>query len=668
MSDEALKRLARAAGLYVDWTDANGRPHEVKPDTLRNVLDALGYPANTQSDIADSQRRVDHEAKAVPPLIAAQEREAVHAGHATRALLRGPEAEWRDIPLEPLRVGGASFRAPDKPGYYELQLDDVNHVLAVAPQRCYSVGDAAGGGRIAGVSAQIYSLRNGHSTGIGDFAALGGFAAALGALGVDAVGVSPTHARFSANPGSISPYTPSSRFFLDPIYADLKLAGVDTAHEHSAADLIDWQDVHRTKYAQLRAAYEDFLQREPESHDFQEFCREGGERLFEHALFEALDSHFRGQGKQSPREWPAAFRDPKGAEVRAFAERERKEIAYHQYLQWITDQSASAAQARAREKMAIGLIADMAVGVDRAGSHMWSAPNELVGKLSIGAPPDIFNSAGQDWGLTTYSPSGLRMSGYESFLLTLRAGMRNAGGIRIDHAMGLRRLWVLPDGASPVDGVYVSYPLHDLLRLIALESVLHKAIVIGEDLGTVPEGFRAQIAAAGILGMRVLWFERTKEGRFIPPERWESHAAALTTTHDLPTVVGWWRGRDIEWAGKLKRKMRMGSQNAERRERKKDRNLLWSALAESGCARGPEPSEEQPDAVLDGALSYVSRTPCVLAMAAAEDVLGVAEQPNLPGTIDEHPNWRRRLPEVDLATDAKARARIAKLVGSRHPS
>jgi 4-alpha-glucanotransferase len=203
------------------------------------------------------------------------------------------------------------------------------------------------------------------------------------------------------------------------------------------------------------------------------------------------------------------------------------------------------------------------------------------------------------------------------------------------------------------------------MRLIALESALHRAIVIGEDLGTVPQGFRAQIAAAGILGMRVLWFERDREGRFLSPETWDVQATALTTTHDLPTVAGWWKERDIDWAVKLRRKMRLGNARSERRERKKDRTLLWQACTQAGSARGPEPPADKPDAAVDAAISYVSKTPCLLAIAAAEDIVAEPEQPNVPGTVSQHPNWRRRLPAGDIWRDAKVRERVEKLTGPR---
>jgi 4-alpha-glucanotransferase len=649
----------------VEWTDARGRPQEVKPDTLKAVLKALGYPADTRDEISNSHHRLERAAKAIPRLIASQGRETVHVGATARARVRSEDGEWRDLTLEPLKVGGSAFRAPEAYGYYELELDDSQHILAVAPPRCFSIPDTGARHRLAALSVQLYSLRGGHSEGFGDFAALGEFAAETAQLGLDAIAVSPTHARFAADPGRISPYGPSSRFFLDPLYADPALAGGDVGQDTGGDDLIDWTQAHRVKYVRLRSAYDRFLEQNQHNRSFRTFCQMGGQRLFDHAVYEALDAHFRALGKISPVSWPGAFRDPQSREVHDFAEREKREIAFHLFLQWLAAQSADAAHARAKENMTVGIIADMAVGVDRHGSHAWSAPQELLGGLSVGAPPDVFNPAGQDWGLITYSPTSLKATGYESFIATLRASMQHAGGIRIDHAMGLRRLWLLPEGASPSDGVYVSYPFTDLLRLIALESNLHRNIVIGEDLGTVPEGFRSQIASAGVLGMRVLWFERTRDGRFIQPEHWDFQAAALTTTHDLPTVAGWWTGRDIDWSAKLRRKTQHGGENAERKNRKQDRTALWSALTRSGCSRGPEPAPDNPEPVIDGTLSFVGRTPSMLAIATAEDVLGLPEQPNLPGTTDQHPNWRRRLPAEDMWRDGKARARLAAFAEQR---
>ncbi|HSC17742.1 MAG TPA: 4-alpha-glucanotransferase [Rhizomicrobium sp.] len=664
MSDESLRRLARAAGLQVEWTDSEGRPLEVAPDTLRAVLRALGYPADSPKDVEDSRERIDEAARQLPPLITAHPHGVVPLGSVGRARLQLEDGSWRGLPLVPRETGGAGIQAPDSIGYHRLELDDSTHILAVAPPRCYGIGDVAPGRRLAGIAVQIYSLCGGHSEGFGDFAALAEFAHEAGDLGVDAIAVSPTHARFASRPESISPYAPSSRLFLDPLYADVALVGLPKSADRCSAELIDWPEAHRRKYARLRDAFRAFEESGQGIEDFRAFRAQGGQRLLNHILYEALAAHFETEGKRTPSEWPEGFRDCATPEVKAFAKYEEKEIEYQVFLQWLATRSAAAAQARARQTMAVGVISDLAVGVDPTGSHAWSAPDELIGSLSLGAPPDTFNPAGQNWGLTTFSPTELRRSGYDGFIAMLRATMQYAGGIRIDHAMGLRRMWLLPQGAGPNEGVYVSYPVQDLLRLIALESVRHKAIVVGEDLGTVPDGFRTQLSDAGILGMRVLWFEREHNGRFVAPACWEANSVGLTTTHDLHTVAGWWQGRDLDWSAKLQRKTRLGSIAAEQSEREKDRSLLWSAFQEAGCARGSEPPEAETDAVIEGALEYVGKTPCQLAIAAAEDIAGTAEQPNLPGTTDEHPNWRRRLPG-NLLDNPAGRHRVARFVSAR---
>jgi 4-alpha-glucanotransferase len=308
--------------------------------------------------------------------------------------------------------------------------------------------------------------------------------------------------------------------------------------------------------------------------------------------------------------------------------------------------------------MAVGLISDLAVGMDAGGSHAWSRPHDLLGDLSIGAPPDVFQPAGQDWGLTTFSPRTFRRTGHEAFSATLAAAMRHAGGVRIDHAMGLRRLWLTPRGATPEAGGYLSYPFEDMLRLIALESWRRRAIVVGEDLGTVPEGFREATTAVGMMGMRVLWFERQADEAFAPPVSWSRDAMAMTSTHDLPTVAGWWSGRDIDWMEQLNRKSRHDDPAAERAARETDRERLWRAAASAGVAQGAQPPLSVTEDAVDAAVALIGGSGCDLAIVPVEDLLGLVEQPNLPGTIDEHPNWRRRLegaPDVLLEAPDAAR-------------
>lgn len=257
--------------------------------------------------------------------------------------------------------------------------------------------------------------------------------------------------------------------------------------------------------------------------------------------------------------------------------------------------------------MRIGLIADLAVGMHPSGSHGWSRQGDILGGLAIGAPPDLFNPRGQNWGLTGFSPRALINGGFTPFLATVRAALRNAGGLRIDHAMGLARLWLIPDGAEPSEGAYLSYPLVDLLRLLALELQRHRAVVVGEDLGTVPEGFRETLETAGLHGMRVLWFERSDRG-FAPPNAWDHAAVGMTSTHDLPTVAGWWRGSDITTRGACDR-LGIGVKEADViEERAADRRALWRAFVDSGTAQGAEPQPENTPPVVDAALVFTAST------------------------------------------------------------
>jgi 4-alpha-glucanotransferase len=525
---------------------------------------------------------------------------------------------------------------PDEFGYHTLHAGGRKCTLAVAPGRCFGIDDLRPGARLAGIGVQVYALQGGKTRGFGDFAALGELAAEAGAHGIDAVMTNPTHALFAARPEHISPYAPSTRLFLNALYA----AGQGRSHAGNRSALIDWRRSSVEKYATLRASFERFESEEDRS-DFERFCGGGGARLFEHALFEALDAHFCTRGITGHRNWPQPFRSPAAPGAQRFAEKQPREVRYHQYLQWLASQSLSSAQDAARDCMAIGLIADMAVGMDPQGSHAWSAPSEILKGLHVGAPPDIFNTAGQDWGLTTLSPAGLRATGYAAFIETLRAGMRHAGGIRIDHAMGLQRIWVIPEGASPGDGVYLHLPQKDLTGLIALESQRHRAIVVGEDLGTVSHGFRENLERAGIMGMQVLWFERGRTGSFVRPRRWRREAVAMTTTHDLPTVAGWWTERDIDWRARVSGLPETGVAR-DRRKRREDRKTLWAAFVRAKCARAKAPGRAEPRPAVDAAAAYIGSSSSALAIIPLEDLTAEAEQPNLPGTIDEHPNWRRR--------------------------
>jgi 4-alpha-glucanotransferase len=493
---------------------------------------------------------------------------------------------------------------------------------AMTDTRCFSVDEAASNRRLAAIAVQLYSLRG--QDGFGNLRSLADFACSAARAGVDAVAVSPIHAPFFAASHDISPYAPSSRLFLNPFYAD-----TGAVADEGAVGLVDWPRAIAAKRSTLKKAFE------ASGRPFQDV----ESRLADHARFEALDDYFRAQGLHSFRDWPLAYRDPRSAIVEGFAQTHSAEIGFHIFLQMIAEKSLVAAQAAARDAgMKIGIVADLAVGMSPVGSHAWSAPGEVLTGLTIGAPPDVFQPQGQNWGITALSPN----KGRAAFAETLMSVMRCVGGVRIDHAMGLQRLWVIPEGAGAGEGVYLRYPMQEMLSIVAQQSRTHQAIVIGEDLGTVDPQFRDAMRARDMLGMEVLWFQREWR-RFVEAERWSPYAAALTTTHDLPTIAGWWMGRDLDWLEQLRRRAEHGDIAAERRARDEDRAHLWSAIS-----NGPLPSPGDPAPVIAAAFAFIGRTPCPLAVVSAEDVIGLAEQPNIPGTIDEHPNWRRRLPPGDF--------------------
>jgi 4-alpha-glucanotransferase len=480
------------------------------------------------------------------------------------------------------------------------------------------------------------------------------------------VALSPTHSLFASDHAHYAPYSPSSRLFLNPLYADPVLVFGEArvaraAFAESRDGLIDWSQTSREKYEFFRRLYEDFAAKELRrdgdalAADFRSFEEDGGDRLRDHGLFEAVHARWFAEQQWDWREWPEGWRDAARSEAHAFVEGDPTAIQFHVFLQWLADRSFAYAQRTALDAgMRIGLISDLAVGMSPGGSHAWSRQQDLLLGLNIGAPPDLFNTRGQDWGLTGFSPQALIASDYEPFIATLRAAMRRAGGVRIDHAMGLARLWLVPQGASPAEGAYLTYPLDDMLRLIALESHRHRAVVIGEDLGTVEPGFREKIAAAGVAGMDVLWFQRDGED-FMPPADWRHDAVAMTSTHDLPTVAGWWSGADIDTRNAL------GLANAARetKGRTKDRVCLWTAFREAGVVDADAPTKDAAIAV-DAAIAFTGQSPSPLALIPIEDVLGTAEQPNMPGTITEHPNWRRRLTQpADLVLETpRVRARL----------
>jgi len=660
----ALRALAEAAGIAPRWQNYRYEWQEVSDESLRTILDALGLPAATEAQAAESLAALADVRGDLPPLITAVVGQPVHLpaapGHAELVLEDGTR---RSLTLE-ADGAGALLPALDIPGYHRLERAGRQTTIAVAPSQGQTVTHM---GRPWALAVQLYALRRQGDGGLGDFEALRQLAGPAARSGADGIAISPVHAQFSADPDRFSPYSPSSRINLNVLHATLDEPPSPERQSLEQAGLVDWPVVSRRRLAALRAEFE----RAPAADlvALAAFRAEMGDPLETHARFEALHAEQFGQhGRWHWRTWPEPLRHPLSPAVAAFAREHENDVALHAYMQWRADRSLGAAQAGAREAgMRIGLIADLAIGADSGGSHCWSRQDQILSALTIGAPPDLLNGRGQGWGLAAFSPTGLRANGFGAFLEMLRAAMRHAGGVRIDHALGLRRLWVVPDGHDARQGAYLSFPQADLLRLIALESHRARAIVVGEDLGTIPPGFQEETSAAGIYGMRVLWFERMQR-HFVAARHWTPTAAAMTSTHDLPTLAGWWRGRDLQWRARLDLAGGPDNQAREGHERFDDRFSLWETMRESGAAQGDPPANEEPGRFVDAATRYVAGAGCDLAIIPIEDALGLDEQPNLPGTMSEqHPNWCRRLPATsDILLDPPdIRARLEAISAAR---
>ncbi|RIA35972.1 4-alpha-glucanotransferase [Ectopseudomonas oleovorans] len=678
MSDRLLAELAEAADLCIDWIDAHGRPQHVSPEAQRSLLEALGYPAQSSEQLRASLAAVG-QSRHVPgdANLLFQDQ-----GQSLPLTLYPADSLYRLIDeqgtvSEGRLDGDGRLPAQHRTGYYQLEIRDSQHPLAVAPAACLSVQQLCGKPRIWGLTAQLYGLRRKGDGGLGDTLAVADLARHAANHGADAIALSPVHAQFSVDVQRFGPYSPSSRLFFNTLYAaPVTLLGSerlqravnaarlqDDMARLEALELIDWPAVAQARQRLLRQLYEDFCQAPGQLLErFEAFRTVGGEALQQHCCFEAIHGQRLREGASGDwRTWPEALRNPTQGAVTRFAVKHGEELRYHAFCQWLIAHGLESAQSTASGAgMGIGLIADLAVGADCAGSQAWSRQDELLPSVTVGAPPDILNRQGQNWGVSAFSPQGLRQHGFRAYIEMLQANLAHAGGIRIDHVMGLQRLWVIPQGAEPQYGAYLRYPLDDLLRLLALESHRHRALVIGEDLGTVPDGLREKLAARNILGTRVLLFEQDDIG-FVPAARWPGNALATTTTHDLPTIKGWLTGRDLEW------RVRAGQRDAEllegdHAERAGERVALRQLLERQGSVSGTED-----DACLLACIDHIGRTPSALALLPLEDACGLEQQPNLPGPGDVHPNWRRRypLPVNELLEQPATSQRLARLDRAR---
>ncbi|MDQ0325296.1 4-alpha-glucanotransferase [Rhodopseudomonas julia] len=528
--------------------------------------------------------------------------------------------------------------------------------LAAPNARCFVPGFLEEG-RCWGVACQLYGLRTSRNWGMGDFEDLARLAEMLAADGADFLGVNPLHALFLALPERVSPFYPSSRRFLNPLYIAVDdVPGFSQEDqppqgwldEARAATLVDYPGVTRHKLAALWRIFNRERERILIDQDFARFRERGGQALYDHALFEALS--LGGLASPTPGGWHIwgdDFHSPESAASRGYAEENSDAVLFQMWLQFTADTQLAEAQRRARRAgMRIGLYLDLAVGVAPDGSATWTDTRTTVNGMTVGAPPDYFNANGQDWGLAPLSPAGLLEDDLKPFRALLDSLMCHAGAIRIDHAMGLYRQFWIPQGLGPAKGAYMRYPLTAMLAVLAEVSQAYESLVIGEDLGVVPDGFREVMRDTALHAYKVFLFER-EESRFRGPQEYPPAALACVTTHDTPSLLGWWTGHDIDVRLGLDL-LRPDQADSERQQRAADRGAVRRLLAEHGLGEiDADDAEVSAGEAAVRISTLVARSPSRLFAVSLDDLAGARDQLNVPGTMDEHPNWRRRLP-VDL--------------------
>jgi 4-alpha-glucanotransferase len=633
---------AKDLGIQTEFIDGQGHRHVTDAAALKIILDAL--PIRVPSRFLE---------QAV----------AVRSGRPSRTELSQAATlplRWKIVAgLEVIADGETHDRViawpKDLPvGTYRLHLTDASSLteeapLIVAPPKAFD-GDFD---RCWLLAVQLYGVRSARNWGIGDFTDLEGLLELAGHLGADGVGLNPLHVLFDDRPADCSPYSPNSRLFLNPLYIDVeKLAefparvlaeSSNTIVRLRASGIVDYAAVAELKWRALRFAFEKFRAdpKRARQRDFEEFRAERAPLLSRFACFEVLRHKFNRPWWDWPKQWRQPD-DVKLAKLRAGADAAK--IEFVEFVQWAADrQLQSCRDLAGRLGMKVGLYLDVAVGVQSDGFDAWNEQAAISRHLAVGAPPDPLNTSGQNWGLAGFNAAGLEIQSFEPYREMLRAAMRHAGAIRLDHVLGLKRLYLVPHGFSANNGVYVQMPFEALLAATAQESVAHRCVVIGEDLGTVPEGFREQMADWGIWSYQVMMFERDDHGSFRGIDHYVPNALVTFNTHDLSTYAGWRSFSDLA----LKRSLGIDPGESD--------DARWRALTMLTDVLHHHAIDHHD---LYAVASFLARTKSRLLAISLEDLLGVIDQPNIPGTVNEHPNWRRRLPlaidEIAAAIDVPA--------------
>lgn len=694
--DSALQRVAAAHGVQEAYWDIWGQEHRPDIEVQKAALGSMGVDASSLETLDAALRDwlATEKLSLLPSCVVSSSKEAwlpvaFRSGATGRLALTviteggetlTQEEQVADLAIfETVEVDGDVWSRGRMPlpaglahGYHTASLAATRTTascqLIHCPDRVYRPGALGEDQRLAGIAISLYGLRSGRNWGCGDFADLERFSAwAAGKAGASFVALNPLHALANRSPYNTSPYLPASTFYrnfiyLDieaiPEYADSALAqrlrplAEDRIRALRAEELVNYEGVAGLKRFFLQVLYRQFLRGGAARRgEFDAFRRAEGRLLERFAVYSALDEYLHRRDKNLwiwP-DWPEPLRDPDSAEVAEFARREWRKVEFWQYVYWLVDQQVAAAQAKATASgMPIGLYHDLALATDRCGSDLWAHRPFYADGCRVGAPPDSFSPKGQDWSFPPPEWEHHHADGYRLFAAGIRNNSRHGGALRIDHVMRFFRLYWIPDGKDATEGTYVREQWLDLLRIVALESHRNRVMVIGEDLGTVEEYVREGLAEFGVLSYRLLYFEKKEENKFKEPDEYPMEAVVSSTTHDLPTIAGYWLGSDIEARRKAGLLLDEDSYRDLLRARLEEKHRLIEILHElkllpDGYPRDAAKSVELTGDLHNAIIGFLASAKSRLFVLNQEDLTKETEQQNLPGTTGEYPNWRRKM-------------------------
>ena len=700
--DEALARAADECGIAREYWDIFHKRHEIRSDVLRRLLQALGWNADNLESLEEERARLfQHRAAFVFPNTVVIGLSDAHiplsfAEPATGALcyeisLEEGQTVAGAVELSDLRIAEIKIMGEQRwktwllalpvevpLGYHKFRislngtsLGECN--LIVCPERAYIPERLQNGGRTAGFNVALYGLRSQRNWGCGDFTDLRALIEwARNEIGFSFIGLNPLHALHNRVPYNTSPYLPLSIFFKNLIYVDIesvpefKISRCAQQFVHSPslqakirklreAEFVDYHAVAQLKRRLLKLLFRDFLRSRAgnpaRAAAFEEYCEREGDLLHKFALYCALDEvlHKKDRNCWTWQQWPEQYRSPESHACQEFARSYARTVQFFKYTQFVIEEQLSSIQAFAKERgMEIGLYHDLAVATDNCGSDLWAHRNFFVSGCRVGAPPDDFSPNGQDWAFPPPNVQAHHDTGYRLYRESIRKIIRHGGALRIDHVMRLFRLFWIPDGASAAEGTYVRDNALDLLRILALESQRSKAIVIGEDLGTVTDEIREALSRFGVLSYRLLYFEKETHGQtFKRSSQYPREALVSSTTHDLPTIAGFWSGRDIE-ARKAAGLIDEAAYRIQREDRQREKQRMLNALHAEDLlpqhyTRNAEHIRDVDGDLHNAIVGFLAQVPSMILLLNQEDFTKETDQQNLPGSTVEYPNWQRKM-------------------------